>query len=75
MKRNRQTKIVGTLGPASSSKEMIKKLFEAGVDVFRLNFSHGTHEDHQARLDIIREIQKEVGNPIGVIAEIGRAHV
>lgn len=70
MKRNRQTKIVGTLGPASSSKEMIKKLFDAGVDVFRLNFSHGTHEDHKERLDIIREIQKEVGNPIGVIADL-----
>ena len=70
MKRNRQTKIVGTLGPASSSKEMIKKLFEAGVDVFRLNFSHGSHEDHQERIRIIRELSKELEKPIGVIGDL-----
>ncbi len=46
MRRNRNAKIVATLGPASSSPETIRRLFEAGADVFRLNFSHGTHEDH-----------------------------
>ncbi|MEL6576546.1 MAG: pyruvate kinase, partial [Pseudomonadota bacterium] len=45
MRRNRNVKIVATVGPASSSREMLRKLFEAGVDVFRLNMSHGTHED------------------------------
>ncbi|MCB9964320.1 MAG: pyruvate kinase [Rhodospirillales bacterium] len=70
MKRNRQTKIVGTLGPASSSKEMIRKLFVAGVDVFRLNFSHGTHADHKERIGFIREIEKEYGKPIGVIGDL-----
>lgn len=70
MKRNRQTKIVGTLGPASSTKEMIEKLFDAGVDVFRLNFSHGTHEDHAARIKQIREISEEKGRPIGVIGDL-----
>ena len=53
MARNRRAKIVATLGPASSSPEMIRKLFDAGVDMFRLNFSHGTHEDHRARYDAI----------------------
>ena len=55
MRRHRNAKIVATLGPASSSPELIRGLFEAGADVFRLNFSHGTHEDHQKRYDIIRE--------------------
>ncbi len=70
MKRNRQTKIVGTLGPASSTKDMIRKLFDAGVDVFRLNFSHGSHEDHAERIRFIREIAAETGKPIGVIGDL-----
>lgn len=68
--RSRRTKIVSTLGPASSTKEMIRALLYAGVDVFRLNFSHGTHEDHAARFKIIRELEKETGKPIGVLADI-----
>ena len=47
---HRNAKIVATLGPASSSRETIRALFEAGADVFRLNFSHGTHEEHQRAL-------------------------
>jgi pyruvate kinase len=68
--RQRQTKIVATLGPASSTKEMIRALFDAGADVFRLNFSHGSHEDHRARLALIREIEIEVGRPISVLADL-----
>lgn len=70
VKRNRKTKIVATLGPASSTYEMIKALFETGVDVFRLNFSHGTHEDHKKRLDIVRTIEKEAARPIGIFADL-----
>ena len=51
MRRNRNAKIVATLGPASSSPELIRALFNAGADVFRLNFSHGTHDDHKRRFD------------------------
>lgn len=69
-KRNRQTKIVATLGPASSSKEMVRALYDAGADIFRLNFSHGKHEDHQVRLNLIREIEAETGRPIGVFADL-----
>ncbi len=69
-KRTRKTKIVATLGPASSTQAMIKSLFEAGVDVFRFNFSHGTHEDPQKRLTMVREIEKETGRPIGVFADL-----
>lgn len=70
MRRNRNAKIVATLGPASSDHETIKKLFEAGADVFRLNFSHGTHEDHKKRYDTIREVERETGRPIGVLADL-----
>lgn len=69
-KRNRKTKIVATLGPASSTREMVKALYETGVDVFRLNFSHGTHDDHKKRIDIIRGVEKEAGRPIGVFADL-----
>lgn len=70
MRRRRKAKIVATLGPASSSAEVIRQLFDSGVDVFRLNFSHGTHEDHAELHRIIREIERETGRPIGILADI-----
>jgi pyruvate kinase len=66
----RSVKIVATLGPASSTLERIRALFEAGVDVFRLNFSHGTHRDHLARFSAIRRIEGETGRPIGILADL-----
>lgn len=66
----RRTKIVATLGPASSSYEMIRTLALAGADVFRLNFSHGTHEDHAARHAIIRDIEAELGRPLAILADM-----
>lgn len=66
----RATKIVATLGPASGTKDKIRILAEAGVDVFRLNFSHGTHEDHGARLNAIRELEVELGRPLAVLADL-----
>jgi pyruvate kinase len=68
--RERRTKIVATLGPASSSKQMIRDLFDAGADVFRLNFSHGSHKDHAERMATIREIEEETGCPITVLADL-----
>ena len=70
LKRNRKTKIVATLGPASSTASMVRSLYEAGADVFRLNFSHGKHEDHEKRLTLIRDLEKEIGRPIGVFADL-----
>lgn len=70
MHRDRQTKIIATLGPASSSKEMIESLFDAGVDVFRLNFSHGSKEDHHQVLSWIRELELAKNQPIGVLADL-----
>ena len=70
IRRRRHAKIVATLGPASSSEAMIRSLFLAGADVFRLNFSHGTHEQHRERLELIRKVEREVGRPIGVLADM-----
>lgn len=68
--RNRATKILATLGPASSSRDVITSLVRAGADFFRLNFSHGTHRDHVDRLNMIREIEEELGEPIGVLLDL-----
>src|SRR5215472_17037829 len=70
LRRKRAAKIVATLGPASSTPEMIAALFQAGVDVFRLNFSHGSQEDHQQRLKTIRALEEKIGRPIGVMADL-----
>lgn len=70
LRRARQTKIVATIGPASSDIEMIRNLFKAGVDTFRLNFSHGSHEDHAARYHTIRKVEEEFGRPIGILADM-----
>src|SRR5436309_13880198 len=70
LRRRRSAKIVATLGPSSSAPERIGALFEAGVDVFRLNFSHGTQEDHRARIDSIRRIESATGRPIGILADL-----
>lgn len=70
MRRGRRTKIIATLGPASSTREMIMQLFQAGADVFRLNFSHGTHEEHAARIEMIRAIERKTGRPIGILADV-----
>ena len=70
MRRKRNAKIVATLGPASSTEAGIAALFEAGADVFRLNFSHGTHESHEESFDIIRGLEKRYARAIGIIAII-----
>jgi len=70
MRRQRKAKIIATLGPASSDPEIIEELYQAGADVFRLNLSHGKHEDHQARLFHIRQLQRKVGRPIGILLDL-----
>ena len=70
MKRDRRAKIVATLGPASSTPEQIEALFRAGVDVFRLNFSHGTQDDHAERYRIIRDLEKKLSHPISILQDL-----
>jgi len=70
MRRKRSTRILATLGPATAGHDEIRALFEAGADVFRLNFSHGEHADHRARIDAIRAIEDEARHPIGVLIDL-----
>ena len=72
IRRNRNVKIVATLGPASSTEEMVSKLFEEGVDVFRLNLSHGSHSEIKKRHEIIRRVEKCFPVPKAVLAGILR---
>ena len=70
MRRERQAKILATLGPATSSVADIDALFRAGVDVFRLNMSHGDRAGHRAAHDILRRLETDSGRPIGIVADL-----
>lgn len=70
MKRNRRVKILATLGPSSSDPEVIRRLFEAGADVFRINMSHASHETLTETLRAIRKIEADVGRPIGILVDL-----
>ena len=70
MRRHRHAKIVATLGPASSDASTIRRLVEAGADVFRLNFSHGSHAEHRQRVRMIRAVEVELGRPIGIMMDL-----
>ena len=72
MKKNEimsKTKIVCTIGPASESKEMLTKLVKAGMNVMRLNFSHGTHEEHEEKINTLLEINKELSTNVAILLD------
>jgi len=66
----RRTKIVATIGPATSSPEVLRDLIEAGATTLRLNFSHGTHEDHQRSIRLIRQLSFELNQPVGILQDL-----
>jgi len=66
----RRTKIVATVGPACATPEMVGALADAGMDAARLNLSHGTHDEHAARAQLIRDVEKDVGRPLALIADL-----
>lgn len=66
----RRAKIVCTLGPASSSPEKLRQLIEAGMDVARLNFSHGDHETHARNLEILRAEARRAGRPVAALLDL-----
>jgi len=68
--RDSLTKIIATIGPSCNNKETLKKMFMEGLDVCRLNFSHGTHEDHEHAIKIIKELNKELGANIAILADL-----
>src|SRR5690606_38343646 len=73
MKENilfKKTKIIATVGPASNTKEKLTELIKAGADIFRLNFSHGTHEDHLNVINIVREINEELGTHVALLQDL-----
>ncbi len=70
MRRNRNAKIIATLGPASNSPVRISQLFDSGIDVFRLNFSHGEHADHQKTAQHIRDVEEDRGRPISILLDL-----
>ncbi|MBH5397818.1 pyruvate kinase [Bradyrhizobium sp. CNPSo 4010] len=70
MRRSRRAKIVATVGPACCEPKMLRTLFEAGVDTFRLNFSHGAREDHAAVHAAIRALEAEIGRPVGILLDL-----
>ncbi|SEL08125.1 pyruvate kinase [Pseudoxanthomonas sp. GM95] len=70
IRRERNAKIVATLGPATNDREMIAALFHAGVDVFRLNLSHGLQQDHAARVAMIRDLEREACRPVGILLDL-----
>ena len=65
----RKTKMVCTIGPSSNNKEVFSKMCKAGMNVARLNFSHGTHEDHQKNIDMIKEVREELNCPVAIMLD------
>ncbi|MFN3076885.1 MAG: pyruvate kinase [Alphaproteobacteria bacterium] len=70
MRRDRKAKIIATLGPASSSPESLEALFRAGADVFRFNFSHGSHDEHRERVRMVRALEEAYRRPIAVLIDL-----
>ncbi|WP_432201288.1 pyruvate kinase [Erythrobacter sp. W53] len=68
--RDRKVKILATVGPASRSPEMLERLFKAGVDAFRVNMSHGEHDDHAATISSIRDLEAQYARPIAILADL-----
>jgi pyruvate kinase len=64
---NRKAKIVATIGPSSQEKPVLRQLIDAGIDVARLNFSHGTHAEHQEKIESIRRLSAEFNKPVSIL--------
>src|ERR671912_2430588 len=67
---HRRTKIVATLGPASSDPKTLSRMIEAGLDVVRMNFSHGTAEEHRKRVELVRKLARRAGRAVGVLVDL-----
>ena len=66
----RRTKVVATLGPASSDAKTLTRMIEAGLDVVRINFSHGAPDEHRARVNLVRQLARKAGRAVGVLVDL-----
>ncbi len=66
----RKAKLICTLGPSSDSEEVIEHLILAGMNVARLNFSHGTHDDHRRRFELVRKVSARLGTPVAILQDV-----
>ena len=69
LKSAKKTKIVCTLGPASQSEDVLKKLIQNGLNVCRFNFSHGSHEEHKGRMDVVKKVREELNKPVAILLD------
>ena len=65
----RKTKLICTIGPASENEETLTRMFEAGMNVARLNFSHGSHEEHQKKIDLIKKVREKMNLPVAIMLD------
>ena len=65
----RKTKVICTIGPASENEEVLTRMMQAGMNVARLNFSHGSHEEHQKKIDLIKSVREKLGLPIPIMLD------
>ena len=65
----RKTKVICTIGPASENEEVLTRMMQAGMNVARLNFSHGSHEEHQKKIDLIKSVRGKLGLPIPIMLD------
>ena len=75
MNTQHYTKILATIGDVSGSEEMVETLMNEGVNMFRLNFSHGTQDEHAKRIKAIRAVEKKTGKPLGILADLQGAKI
>ena len=71
----RRAKIVATIGPASQDEQVLKNLMHAGMNVARLNFSHGLHEEHAERIACLRKLSEQLGLPVGILQQVAQRSV
>ena len=69
LRDNKRTKIVCTLGPASDKEEVLTELVKNGLNVCRFNFSHGSHEEHKGRMDIVKKVREDLGQPVAILLD------
>ena len=69
MKKKKKTKIICTIGPAREKEEVMTQMCQAGMDVARLNFSHGSHEEHQKKIDMIKKVRQKLNLPIAIMLD------